>query len=183
MKVHGEVFSGTLRGEPLIEKYYARLIGLVGFRPFKGTMDVKLERNVDIRSFTSKTMEHTLADGKKKVTAYMTPVKIRKFYKQYKMMKVRDDQKGLLKDYDELMETAKTKISIDAEPVIEEGYDCWALQFKNGIYNTDIIELIAIESIKDKLKIKDNDTVEIEFTEVSVKDMAKMSKRLKPGKK
>ena len=177
MKVQGEVFSGTLRGEPLIEKYYARLIGLVGFRPFRGTMDVKLERNVDIRSFNSKSMEHTLTDGKKRVTAYLASVKIRKVYKQYVMMDIRDDQKRLLKDYDELMETAKEKLSVETEPAMEQEYECWAVQFKNGIYKTDIVELIAKESIKDVLGLKDGDVVEIEFDEENVPKM----KRLEPS--
>ncbi len=169
MKVRGEVFSGTLRGEPLIEKYYARLIGLVGFRPFGGTMDVKLERNVDIRSFTSKSMEHTLADGRKKITAYLAPVKIRKFYGQYKIMEVRDNQKRLLKDYGELAETAKVKISVDAGAVEEDGYECWAVQFRNGIYDTSVIELVARDSIKDTLGVGDGDSVEIEFSEETAK--------------
>ena len=173
MKVRGEVFSGTLRGEPLIEKYYARLIGLLGFRPFKGTMDVKLERNVDIRSFSSKSMEHTLADGKKKVTTYLALVKIRKFYQQYNMMEIKGNQKRLLKDYDELVETAKVKISVDTGAVEEDGYECWAAQFKNGIYDTSIIELVAKDSIKDMLGIRDGDAVEIEFVEQDVKDKGK----------
>ncbi len=166
MKVRGEVFSGTLRGEPLIEKYYARLIGLIGFRPFKGTMNVKLGRNVDIRPFTSRSMEHMLADGKKKVTAYLARVKIRKLYGEYRMMEIRDDEKRLLKDYDKLVETAKVKISVDAGAVGEDGYECWAAQFKNGIYGTGVVEMVAKDNIKDTLGLRDGDSVEIEFLEL-----------------
>lgn len=184
MKVRGEVFSGAFRGEPLIEKYHARLIGLVGFRPFKGTMDVRLERNVDIRRFTSKSMDQILADGKKKVTAYLAPVRIKKIYTHYKMVNIEESEKQILDDYDKLSETAKVKLSIDTEPVQQESYECWAVQFKNSLYDTSILELIAKEHIKNVLEIKDGDKIEVEFLEVKgeIKEKVKLSKRLKFNK-
>lgn len=185
MKVRGEVFSGAFRGEPLIEKYHARLIGLVGFRPLKGTMDVRLGRNVDIRQFTSKSMDQVLADGKKKVTAYLTPVRIKKVYTHYKMVNIEESEKQILDSYNKLSETAKVKFSIDTEPVNEETYECWAVQFKNGLYDTTVIELISKDHIKDTLEIKDGDKVEIEFLEAKgeIKPVGKkLYERLKFGK-
>ena len=102
MKVRGEVFSGALRGMPLIEKYNARLIGLLGFRPFKGTMDVRLERNVDIKPFATKTIEHVISDGSKKINAYLAPVRIKKLSVMYKLVQVQDEEKQLINNLHKL---------------------------------------------------------------------------------
>ena len=166
MRVRGEVFSGALRGTPLIEKYYSRLVGLVGFRPFKGTMDVKLERSIDIRPFSSKTMEHVLTNGRKIITAHLAHVRIRKFSAVYQIMELRTKQKEMV-EHAKKMEDSAERFSIKTSHEIDDPfYDCWAIQFMNGIYGKDIVELIAPEMIKEKLELGDNDTVEIEFKEI-----------------
>ena len=138
MRVRGEVFSGALRGTPLIEKYYPRLVGLVGFRPFRGTMDVKLERSIDIKPFTSKIIGHVLTDGRKEIVEHAQ----------------------------KMGELAEERFSIQSTHDIDEPfYECWAIQFKGGIYGTDVVELIAPDMIKEKLELGDNDIIEIEFSE------------------
>lgn len=165
MRIRGEVFSGALRGSPLIEKYYPRLVGLVGFRPFKGTMDVKLERSIDIRPFSSKTVDHLLTNGRKIVTAYLAPVRVRKFSTVYHIMELRTKQKDLVEHARHMSDAAAERFSIKRSDIQEPFYDCWAIQFKNGIYGPDIVELIAPDMLKDKLEIGDSDMVEIEFSE------------------
>ncbi len=76
MRISGVVFSGVLRGQSLIEVYYYRLVGIVGFEPFKGTMDIKLERRIDMKQSATKTVEHILMDGSKIINAYLMPVEI-----------------------------------------------------------------------------------------------------------
>jgi riboflavin kinase len=72
----GKIFSGVLRGKPLIELYYPRLVGLLGFEPFKGTMDIRLEKKIDIRPFAEKSLEHLLLSGHRMVYAYLAHVRL-----------------------------------------------------------------------------------------------------------
>lgn len=177
MRVRGEVFSGVLRGTPLIEKYYPRLVGLLGFHPFKGTMDVKLERNLDIGPFSTKTLEHILLDGKRKINAYLAPVKIRKFATVYKLMEIRAKEKEIIENLEKLENTAEEKFAIKpAQDIDEVFYDCWAIRFKNGIYGNDILELVAKDSLKEKLGIDDGDQLEIEFVETKSENPARRRK-------
>jgi CTP-dependent riboflavin kinase len=74
MRIKGHVFSGVMRGQPLIELYFHRIVGLIGFEPYKGTMDVELDKSIDIKMFASRTLEHVLMDGTKKIYAYLAPV-------------------------------------------------------------------------------------------------------------
>lgn len=178
MRVRGEVFSGAARGTPLIEKYYPRLIGLIGFRPFKGTLDVRLERSIDIRPFSSKTIDHVLMDGRKKVNAYLARVKIRKFSKLYSLMEVRTKEKEIIDNVQKMENVAEEKFSIKSSEVKEAFHECWAIQFKNGIYGNDIVEIICDCMLKEKLGLSDGDIVEVEFKE---KDPGKKNKRSLPG--
>lgn len=73
MRLRGTVVSGAMRGRPLVEKYYFRLKALLGFEPYKGTMDVKLEKPVNLEDFASKTIDHILLDGRRKVEVYIAP--------------------------------------------------------------------------------------------------------------
>ena len=187
MKIRGEVFSGVLRGTPLIEKYSARLIGILGFRPFKGTMDIKLERSVDITAFSTKSIEHVISDGTKKINAYLAPVKVKKLPTIYKLIEIHDRERQLVKNLENLGKAAEEKFSIRQVPEISEAtYDCWAVQFKNGIYDNGTIELVSQHSIKEKLNLEDGDKVEIEFSDMPAKKnkfKIKMNKKPKVNKK
>jgi CTP-dependent riboflavin kinase len=74
MRVKGHVFSGVLRGQPLIDIYFHRIVGLLGFEPFRGTMDVELDKPIDIQMFATKEIEHVLMDGAKRTEAHLAPV-------------------------------------------------------------------------------------------------------------
>jgi len=130
MMIRGSVFSGVMRGRSLIDIYFHRLVGLLGFEPFKGTMDVKLERSIDIRKYATKRIDHRLLSGDLVVEAYLAPVMLFVSGKQY---------------------------------------SCWAMQQAEGVYETDIVEIIAREKLKEKLSVQDGQEVELDFTETGYK--------------
>jgi len=74
MKVKGKIFSGVLRGEPLVGIYFHRLVGILGFEPFGGTMNVKLEKDIDIELYSTKSIDQVLMDGTIKVDAFLAPI-------------------------------------------------------------------------------------------------------------
>lgn len=165
MKVRGEVFSGVLRGMPLIEKYYSRLVGLINFSPYKGTVNIKLERSIDIRPFSTKVIDQVLQDGRKKTDAYLAPVRIRKISIVYKIMDVRDKEEEIISKLEKMKNNAHEKLSVETSPHIDEPskFQCWAIQFKGGIYDNGTIELISKEILREKFNLEDGDTIEIEF--------------------
>ena len=74
IKIKGNIFIGVMRGSGIIDYYFHRLVGLVGFEPFKGTLNVKLEHAVDMTLYATKAVEHTLLDGTKKIDALLAPI-------------------------------------------------------------------------------------------------------------
>lgn len=76
MKIHGT--AGYEGGSGIIKKYYPRLVGLLGFRPVPGTLNVRLERDLDLRHHATKAIDHVLQDGRRHVDAYLAPVKIKR---------------------------------------------------------------------------------------------------------
>ena len=74
MKIDGTIISGVLRGSMFVEIVHPRLVGLLGFQPFKGTLNVKLARPVDIRFYATKTIEHKIMDGTRHIDAYLAPI-------------------------------------------------------------------------------------------------------------
>lgn len=119
--------TGVLRGRSLIDIYYPRIVGTLGFEPFKGTMNVKLEKAVDIAMFSPKSIEHVLMDGGKMVYAYLAPI----------------------------------ILSPKKKP---EDYHCWAMKEPTDPVK-DTIEVIAKDNLREKFSLKDDDDVEITFTE------------------
>jgi riboflavin kinase len=76
MRVKGVVFSGSHRGSGIISAHFYRLINLLGYEPFMGTMNVKLERKIDIKMLATKRIENRLQDGSNFIDAYLVPVGI-----------------------------------------------------------------------------------------------------------
>ena len=74
MMMSGKVVTGVLRGKPLIEKIYFRLIGILGFSPYKGTMDIQLEEEINIEAHSTKAVEHKLIDGQLHRDCLLAPV-------------------------------------------------------------------------------------------------------------
>lgn len=74
MRLKGTISRGVLRGEALLEKFCYRIKAILGFEPYKGTMNIRLEKPVDIEMYSTKTIEHILVDGRKIVEAHLAPV-------------------------------------------------------------------------------------------------------------
>jgi len=74
LKLKGIVEAGVARGAPLVDIYFFRLIGILGYEPFKGTLNVKLQRPIDIKDYSTKDISHVLMDGTTQVYAYLAPI-------------------------------------------------------------------------------------------------------------
>ncbi len=70
----GKLTSGVLRGKPLIEKIYFRLVGILGFTPFKGTMDIQFEEEVNLEVYATKAVEHKFIDGTLHRDCWLAPI-------------------------------------------------------------------------------------------------------------
>jgi CTP-dependent riboflavin kinase len=75
VRLHGIVARGVIRGHDLIERFSDRLDGLLGFRPYLGTLNVKLEKPINIEDFETKRVEHILLDGSLWIDARLAPIK------------------------------------------------------------------------------------------------------------
>lgn len=74
MRVRGKIAPGVSRGELLIRKFFFRIKAILGFEPYKGTLDVRLERKVKIEDYATKAIDHILVDGTRMVEAHLAPV-------------------------------------------------------------------------------------------------------------
>jgi len=77
--LRGRVIGGVGRGKDLVEKYYDRIRSILGFRPFHGTLNVELEKPVEITKFETRRIDHILLDGKPFVEMRMAPARL--YYK------------------------------------------------------------------------------------------------------
>jgi len=75
VRLHGTIVRGVIRGRELIERFADRLEGLLGFRPYPGTLNVKIERPIDIEDFETKRVEHILLNGSLWIDARLAPIK------------------------------------------------------------------------------------------------------------
>ena len=73
----GTISRGVARGRELIERFSDRLTGILGFRPFPGTLDVRLEQPIDFELYEVKRLEHVLMEGSLWIDARLAPVKLR----------------------------------------------------------------------------------------------------------
>ncbi len=74
IRINGHVFTGVMRGSGIVDYHFFRFVGTLGFEPFKGTLNVKLDQPVDISLYSTKAIEHVLLDGTKKINALLAPV-------------------------------------------------------------------------------------------------------------
>lgn len=138
--IHGKVVFGIDRGEGVIEKYHARLIGLVGFRPYKGTLNVRVDKNIDIKSHSIKTISHVLSDGSTHVDAYLAPLRI-----SAKKAKQRRVLKGVELEGDETVSTYMWK-----------NRDAFSLRKKGKFVTWGVIETEEERAIIAELKGLEN---------------------------
>lgn len=70
----GVIVHGPMRGDALIKKFEHRLAGILGFQPFHGTLDIKLEKKIEIEKFSSKYVKHKLLNGREHVELYLAKI-------------------------------------------------------------------------------------------------------------
>lgn len=73
MIIKGQIAHGVLRGEALIERYYHRLRNVLGFAPFKGTLNIQLEKPIDVKDYELKRLDHVLMSGRTWVDVRLAP--------------------------------------------------------------------------------------------------------------
>ena len=73
MIIKGKIAHGVLRGEALIERYYHRLRNVLGFAPYKGTLNIQIEKSIDMRDFELKRLEHVLMSGRIWIDVRLAP--------------------------------------------------------------------------------------------------------------
>ena len=73
----GKIFTGMLRGTPLLDVYFHRLVGLIGYEPYRGTMNLKLEKKIRVELYSTRAIEEILMDGTHKVDALLAPVHLK----------------------------------------------------------------------------------------------------------
>ena len=73
MIVKGKIIPGVLRGGPLIDRYYHRLRNVLGFAPFKGTINIKIEKPINMKDFEIKRLEHILLSGRRWIDVRLAP--------------------------------------------------------------------------------------------------------------
>ena len=127
MKIKGNVFTGVIHGSEMIEIFYPRLVHILKFEPFKGTLNVNLEKEIEIKNYSTKKISNILLDGTEHIDAYIANIKI----------------------------YSKDKIE-----------ECFALWQTSNVYGKNTIEIISKEDLREKLDLKDNSEVEIEFTQL-----------------
>lgn len=76
IRLNGQIARGVIRGHDLIERFADRLEGMLGFRPYFGTLNVRVEQPVDVENFETKRLEHILLDGSVWVDARLAPIKL-----------------------------------------------------------------------------------------------------------
>lgn len=72
----GKVSRGVMRGADLVHHYMPRLHHLLKFKPFEGTLDILIDRRINIREYATMRIEHVLMDGRPLTQAYLAPVKL-----------------------------------------------------------------------------------------------------------
>lgn len=77
MIIRGIVTSGAVRGEDLIKIYEDRIAHQIGYKPFLGTLGVKMEKNVRIEDYVTRRVEHLLLNGRPQVYVYLVPVSLK----------------------------------------------------------------------------------------------------------
>ena|SRR3989344_5642968 len=126
MIIRGKLVHGPMRGEGLVEHFYYRIIHTLKFEPFKGTLDVKTEKDIDIEKYATVVLDHILLDGRRMIDAYLCPATIRHGEKEHKawiIQKHKDvHNKGIIEviSKDKIMDAMGLKYGDDIEVEIPD---------------------------------------------------------------
>ncbi|MBI4170182.1 MAG: hypothetical protein HY514_00670 [Candidatus Aenigmarchaeota archaeon] len=184
--VTGKIISGPLRGKPLVDLFFYQLTHVLGFEPFKGTLDMKISRPIDIQAFATKTVDRVLFDGSRHIDLFIAPVTIAVWKKDeyvelaeqpdFRKKDLRERIEDLKKQQEQIIQREKHLEELFNESV--ERHDCFAIQEKNPI-NRTVIELVDKIQIKEKFGLKDGDIIDIIFYEKERKEKPRRLKFLK----
>ena len=192
MKVEGEVTDSVHRGVGLVKKYEPRLIGILGFKPHPGTMNIRLDKAVSVDSHSTKILDFVVINsGKRQIDAYLAPVKIRTtgglklrgvmiegnesvtLYKWKGKDAFSLRKAGKFVTWDlirgetdrKLIEFIKTRQEGKniAQPAKSNEMKCWAVRFTSGPQDKLSLEIIAKTNMRDEMGLADGDRVQVEF--------------------
>lgn len=76
IRLNGKIVRGVIRGRELIKRFEDRLHGILGFRPYAGTLNVQVEQPINIEDFETKRLEHILISGDLWIDARLAPIKL-----------------------------------------------------------------------------------------------------------
>ena len=121
MRLKGKISPGALRGSLLIERFHYRIRSILGFEPFKGTLDIRLEKPVEVKDFSTKTIEHILVDGSKLVEAYLAPAVLHVKDNDHKCWVIRPAKYTQNKEFIEIIDKdhLKDKLSLKEGEEVE----------------------------------------------------------------
>ncbi len=113
--IKGRVVQGVMRGADLVKKYKQRIKNLLGFEPFEGTLDIRLEKQVNMYMYYSKKIEHVLLDGSHQVDAFLAPVVLHIKNENYRCWAIRQTESVYKKDIIEIIasENIKEKFGLE----------------------------------------------------------------------
>ena len=137
IKLKGKIISGVLRGKRTIKAYSPRIINLLGFKPFEGTLNLKIEKPIDIRRFATKKISRILMNGSERIEAYLAPA-VLCFKKKYNCWVIRQTNNVHKDDIIEIIakDNLKEKFSL------KEGNEVEVMLFEHEIKKRDPFKLI-----------------------------------------
>lgn len=177
IKIRGKISPGPLRGKPLIEKNFYQLVSVMGFEPYKGTLDVKTSIKIDLKRFATKYVDRILQDGKRHIDLYIAPITIiikkkEEFFEIKEEMPVGETLREKIEELKKRQEQIVRREMILEEMIDEREeiirHDCFAIQEPDAI-NKSIIEILDKVNIKEKYGLKDGDIIDIIFYEKLIK--------------
>ncbi|MBI2173300.1 MAG: DUF120 domain-containing protein [Candidatus Aenigmarchaeota archaeon] len=113
MLLKGKVMPGPMRGEGLMEHFHYRIVHTLGFEPYKGTLDIKIEHDIRVGDYATKTIDHVILDGRTVIDAYLCPVTIRKGEKSTKAWIIRKSGEVFSKSIVEIISKERIKDELD----------------------------------------------------------------------
>ncbi|MBI2579716.1 MAG: DUF120 domain-containing protein [Candidatus Aenigmarchaeota archaeon] len=109
MILRGRIVAGPMRGEGLVEHFHYRIVHALGFEPYKGTLDVKIDGKFHIEDYATKVIDHVLLDGRTMTDAYLCPATVRKGDKHVKAWIIRKPKDIHGKDMLEILSKERIK--------------------------------------------------------------------------
>lgn len=174
----GELVSGAMRGADLVNRFADRLVSVIGYRPYPGTIDVKTTQIIDIELYETKRISHVLMDGSEWIDLRLAPVKL--IVKRVPKPEAKAETSG--SDSKDVTSSAVSAPAAYDTTII----DCWLVREERGLHYPDVLELLAKEQIMKPHDLKLGDKVEVELYQRTPSFMGRLKKVLRifpPGRR